>query len=452
MTQFTTISEILEAVEEQDIDFVKFHFSDADGIFKEIDVPSALLENAFSKGLPFDNSVGGTFKPTGSDLMLKPDPRTFSILSYGNARLNTKQRYGRVTCELTFLDGQAFDGCVRSNLKLFVRKIYQSGYTFSVSSSLSFYLFDSASVLPVCAPSASSAPFASSVPSASLSPETILKMENVKRDILTALNNADVDIVSLRQTHVGGPIAMVFKDGSVLRTADNMMTAKYLVSDVARRHNLHASFMPKPATNLEGLSATFGFTLMKDEFNEFYHPDQDMMISDKARGFIAGIFKHIRAISAVTNPSVNSYKRIVQKGKAPYYVSWSAVDRNSLVRLPSSRGRATKIEVQNADSSCNPYLSLLVLIAAGISGIDEELTPVAAVNFETHDYSESEKLALSAGTLPSTLREAIAAFNSDTLIKDALGESVSTSIYQTAAMEWNEYIGCVHAWELEKYL
>lgn len=434
MAQFTTISEILEAVEEQELDFVKFHFSDADGVFKEIDVPSALLENAFSKGLPFDNSVGGTFKPTGADLMLKPDPRTFSILDYGNA----KQKYGRVICELTFLDGQSFEGCVRSALKLFVRKIYQSGYTFSVSSSLSFYLFD--------------ATFASSGGSLSLGPETILKTETVKRELLSAFNIAEVDIASLRQTHPGGPIAVVFKEGSVLRTADNIMTAKYLVADVARRHNLHASFMPKPATALEGLATTFGFTLMKDEFNEFYHPDQDMMISDKARGFIAGIFKHIRAICAVTNPTVNSYKRIVQKGKAPYYVSWSAVDRNSLIRLPSSRGRATKIEVQNADSSCNPYLSLLVLLAAGISGIDENLTPIAAVNFETHDYSESEKQALSAGALPNTLREALLAFNGDALIKDALGESVSTSIYQTGTLEWSDYIGRVHTWEVEKYL
>ncbi|WNY28852.1 Glutamine synthetase [Methanimicrococcus stummii] len=432
MAQFTTISEILEAVEEEGIDFVKFHFSDADGIFKEIDVPSALLENAFSKGLPFDNSVGGTFRPTGADLMLKPDPRTFSILDAG-----AKQKYGRVICELTFLDGQAFDGCVRSNLKLFIRKIYQSGYTFSVSSSLSFYLFD--------------ADFKGDAP-LSLCPETVLKMENVKRDILSVFNNADIDVVSLRQTYVGGPISMVFKEGSVLRIADNMMTAKYIVSDVARRHNLHASFMPKPATSLEGLAVTFGFTLMKEEFNEFYHPDQDMMISDKARGFIAGIFKHIRAICAVTNPTVNSYKRIVQKGKAPYYVTWSAVDRNSLIRLPSSRGRATKIEVQNADSSCNPYLSLLALLAAGISGMDENLTPIAAVNFETHDYSDSEKQALSAGALPNTLREALLAFNSDDHIKDALGESISTSVFQTGTIEWSNYIGCVHAWELEKYL
>ncbi|MBZ3935441.1 glutamine synthetase family protein [Methanimicrococcus blatticola] len=432
MAQFTTISEILEAVKEEELDFIRFHFSDADGVFKELDVPPALLESAFSKGLPFDNSVGGTFKPTGSDLMLKPDPRTFSILDYG------RQNYGRVVCELTFLDGQPFDGCVRSALKLFVRKIYQAGYTFSVSSSLSFYLFD--------------ASFVASGESFSPSPETIMKTEAVKREILSALNVAEIDIVSLRQMHQGGPISIVFKEGSVLRTADNIMTAKYLVTDVARRHNLHASFMPKPATTMEGLTTTFGFTLMKDEFNEFYHPDQEMMISDKARGFIAGIFKHIRAICAVTNPTVNSYKRIVQKGKAPYYVSWSAVDRHSLIRLPSSRGRATRIEVQNADSSCNPYLSLLVLIAAGISGIDDNLKTIPAVNFETHDYSESEKQALSAGTLPNTLREALLAFNNDALIREALSDSISSSIYQTGIFEWSDYIGCVHTWELEKYL
>lgn len=432
MTQFTTISEIIEAVEEQDLGVVKFHFSDSDGFFKELSVPASLLENAFSKGLPFDNSVGGTFKPTGSDLMLKPDPRTFSILNGEN-----NQKYGHVICELTFLDGQSFDGCVRSSLKLFVRKIYQSGYTFFVSSSLDFYLFN---------------PVFKTTGECKSDSQTLLKTENMMNDLLIALGNADIDVVSLRQTHVGGPISIVFKEGSVLRTADNIMTAKYIVSEVALRYGLHASFMPKPATHLEGLSTTYGFTLMKEEFNEFYHPDQEMMISDKARGFIGGIFKHIRAICAITNPTVNSYKRIVQKGKAPYYISWSAIDRNSLIRLPSSRGRSTKIEILNADSSSNPYLSLLVLIAAGISGIDDHLMPIAAVNFETHDYSESEKAALSAGTLPSTLKEAMIAFKEDTLLNEALGELILSSVYQKASLEWNDYIGCVHSWELERYL
>ncbi|MDY0266280.1 MAG: glutamine synthetase family protein [Methanimicrococcus sp.] len=432
MTQFTTISEIIEAVEEQKIGVVKFHFSDSGGFFKEISVPSSLLENAFSKGLPFDISLCGTFRPSGSDLMLKPDPRTFSIL-----RGDDSQKYGHVICELTFLDGQPFDGCVRSGLKLFVRKIYQSGYTFFVSSSLDFYFFD-----PAFKTTREDKPDS----------RTSLKIKKAMNDLLFALEDADIEIVSLQQAHVSGPVSIVFKEGSVLRTADNIMTAKYIVSDVALRYDLHASFMPKPATCLEGLSITYGFTLMKDEFNEFYHPNQEMMISDKARGFIGGIFNHIRAICAVTNPTVNSYKRIVQKGKAPYYISWSAVDQNSLIRLPSSRGRSTRIEVLNADSSSNPYLSLLVLIAAGISGIDDNLMPGAAVNFETHDYSESEKAALSAGTLPSTLKEAMMAFKEDTLLNEALREPILTSVYQKASLEWNDYISCVHSWEIEKYL
>lgn len=441
MVQFTTISEILEAVEEQDVAFVKFRFSDTDGMFKEIDVPSSLLENAFMKGLPFDNSVGGTFKPTGSDLMLKPDPRTFSILDGGR-----DGKFGSVICELTFLDGQVFDGCVRSALKLFVRKIFQAGYTFTISSSVSFYLFDSYTVSSLLSPSVESRQkilFGSG---------TLSEIEDVKRDILLSLKQAEIEIISLRQTRKDGPITVAFKEGSVLRTADNIMILKSIVCSVAQSRGLHASFMPQPLSEADGLAAHFGFVLMKDEFNEFYHPDQDMMISDKARGFIGGIFRHIRGICAVTNPTVNSYKRIIRKGKAPYYISWSAVDRNSLIRLPSSRGRATKIEVQNADSSCNPYLSLLVLLSAGISGMDESLVPVPPVNFETHDYSASEKQSLSAGTLPNTLFEALESFRSDSLLKNALGESISSSLVQKEAAEWNEYIACVHLWELEKYM
>jgi len=442
MTQLTTISEILDAVEEQGISFVKFRFSDTDGVFKEIDVPSALLENAFTKGLPFDNSVGGTFKPTGSDLMLKPDPRTFSFLdnSGGGAK------FGSVICELTFLDGQSFDGCVRTALKLFARKIFQSGYTFTVSSSVSFYLLDSYTVSTLLAPSADSSQ------KIRFDSGTLAQIEEVKRDILVSLKQAEIEIISMRQTRSDGPVTVVFKEGSVLRMADNIMTFKSIVFCAAQSHGLHASFMPQPLPEIDGLSANFGFILMKDEFNEFYHPDQDMMISDKARGFIGGIFKHIRGICAVTNPTINSYKRLVQKRKAPYYISWSGIDRNSLIRLPSPRGRATKIEVQNADSSCNPYLSLLALLSAGISGMDNNIVPVSAVNFETHDYSESEKQSLSAGTLPNTLFEAIESFKGDALLKEAFGESVSMTLIQKESAEWNEYIGRVHLWELEKYL
>ena len=434
MTQYNAISEILEAVEEQNINIVKFHFSDISGTFQEIDVPAALLETAFTKGLPFDNSDGGTFTPTGSDLMLKPDPRTFSVLEFGSSGL----KIGHIICELIFLDGQAFDGCVRSALKLYVRKIFQSGYIFSISASLSFYLFDS--------------DFLTNGTRSPLDLETLNKAEKTKRDILAVFNSADLEVVSLRQTNSGGPITIVFKEGSVLRIADNIMTAKYIVSAVSYANGLHASFMPKPLTDAEGLSTIFGFTLMKDEFNEFYHPNQEMMISDQACGFIGGIFKHICAICAVTNPTVNSYKRIVQKGMAPYYISWSVVDRHSLVRLPSSRGRATRIEVQNADSSCNPYLSLLAFLAAGVSGIAESPALIAPVNFETHDYSESEKLSLSAGSLPHTLREALDAFEADTFIQETLGDSLSSTLSQTSSIEWNDYIGRVHLWELKKYL
>jgi Glutamine synthetase len=440
MVQFNTISEIIETVKEQEIDFIKFRFSDTDGMFNEIDVPASRLEYAFSKGLPFDNSVGGTFKPTGSDLILKPDPRTFSILPDNKS----DQFIGSVICELIFLDGQPFDGCTRSALKLFVRKAYQSGSTFSVSSSLSFYLFDQKTVLSILS--------SDSAQRAGFDAETFRNAEKIKQKILASLKNADIDVISLRQTKADGPFTIVFKEGSVLRVADNIMISKSLIYEIAQNNGLYASFMAKPFSDADGLSMSFGFVLMKNEFNDFYHPSKDMMISDSARFFIGGLFKHIRGICAVTNPTINSYKRLIQKGRAPYYISWSAVDRNSLIRLPSSRGRATRIEIQNADSSCNPYLSLLVYLSAGIWGMENSEMPSDPVNFETHDYSESEKQALSAGTLPNTLSEALECFSKDTLLQEALGESISSSLIQIETAEWNDYIGCVHLWELEKYL
>jgi glutamine synthetase len=282
--------------------------------------------------------------------------------------------------------------------------------------------------------------------------ETAAKTEKVRRDVLHSLKNADIEITSLCQNDQNGPFTVVLKESSVLRIADNIMTLKYMIQNVAQRYGLYASFMPKPQTEAEGLTTSFGFILMKDEFNEFYHPGKDMMISDNAQKFIGGIFNHIRGICAVTNPTVNSYKRIIQKGKAPYYISWSVTDRYSLIRLPSLRGRLTKIEVQNADSSCNPYLSLLALLSAGMAGIENSAKVINASSLEVKNFSHDEKAAMSAGNLPITLYEAVEEFKKDSFLKQNLGESISTFLIQSLTSEWEDYSKHVHLWELEKYL
>jgi len=442
MVQFNTIEDILEAVEEQQIDFVKFQFSSIDGTFKELDVPLSLLGFALSKGLPFENSIISSFKTVGADLILKPDIRTFSIMNDGVGAVP----FGRIICELMHSDGQTFDGCSRNSLKLFVRKIFQAGYVFSVSASVDFYLFNEETRKKAL----SSQNFTAE--RNFMDSNTFAKMEKVKRDVLHFLINADIEIISMYKNDQDGPFTVVFKESSVLRIADNIMTFKYILQNVAQRHGLYASFMPKLQTDAEGLTTSFGLVLMKDEFNEFYHPGKDMMISENARRFIGGIFNHARGICAVTNPTVNSYKRIAQKERAPYYISWSGTDRFSLIRLPSSRGRSTKIEIQNADSSCNPYLSLLVLLAAGISGIEKSTEVINASNLESSNYSHDEKVSLSAGTLPTTLFEAIEEFKKDNFLKQILGENISTSLIQTSSDEWADYSKNIHLWELEKYL
>ena len=439
MVQFNTIEDILEAVEEQQVDFVKFQFAGIDGTLKELDVPLALLGFALSKGLPFENTIFSSFKTVGADLILKPDIRTFSIMNDGVGSVP----FGRIICELMHSDGQTFDGCSRNSLKLFVRKIFQAGYVFSVSASVDFYLFSAETRKNLSSQTASKN---------FIDTETFSNMEKVKRDVLHFLINADIEITSMYQSDQNGPFTVVFKESSVLRIADNIMTFKYILQNAAQHHGLYASFMPKPLKDTEGLTTSFGLVLMKNEFNEFYHPGKDMMISENARKFIGGIFSHIRGICAVTNPTVNSYKRIAQKEKAPYYISWSGTDRYSLIRLPSSRGRSTKIEIQNADPSCNPYLSLLILLAAGISGIEKSTEVINAADLESANYSNDEKALMSAGTLPTSLFEAVEEFKRDNFLKQILGENISTSLIQTATNEWADYSKHIHLWELEKYL
>ncbi|WNY26609.1 glutamine synthetase family protein [Methanolapillus ohkumae] len=462
MVQFNTIAEILEGVSENDILFVKFQFSDLDGFFRELEIPASFLETAFSKGILFDSSIGGPSWSVGADVVLKPDPRTFTIVPASDDETDGSRgssSLARVICELNYLDGQPFEGCPRGVLKKIVRKIFQSGYSFTVSTSLSFYLFEAgynAADSDFNPPSRSSFSSHSSLssPSGSFSLRTgnAAAVEKAKKEILFSISNSDIDILSFHKGHENGQYAIVFKDGSALRIADNVLTVKQIIRTASEKYGLHASFMPKPMTSKEGLSMPFSFSLLKNEINEFYHPDKEMMLSDSARSFIAGIFKHVGGICAVSNPTVNSYKRLVKQSEAPHYITWSTTDRHSLIHVPSSRGRSTKIELRSPDSSCNPYLALSLIISAGISGINEHLLPNQPVGFETHDYSESEKKSLSQGTLPGTFIEAIDKFRSDTILKSVLGDLISNGIIQKAAAEWDEYVGCVHQWEVNRYL
>ncbi|MDV0446426.1 Glutamine synthetase [Methanosarcinaceae archaeon Ag5] len=439
MVQFNSISDILEGVSENGIEYVQFQFSDLDGVFRELDVPAPFLETAFSKGVPFDNSAGGFAWSAGADVVLKPDPRTFSIID-----LSEDEKYARVICELSYLDGQPFEACPRSALKTVVRKIFQAGYTFYVSSAVSFFLLD--------------AGFSAGNMEKSASDVTNFKygndvaVEKVKKELLHSLFASEIDIMSFHRGHEIGQYTVVLKEGSALRIADNILTVKQLIQDAAQKFGLHATFMPKPMTSKEGLGMPFTLSLLKNDINEFYHPDKEMMLSDAARFFIGGIFKHIRGICAVANPNVNSYKRLVKKSEAPHYITWSTADRCSLIQIPSSRGRATKIELRSPDASCNPYLALSLILSAGISGINEQAMPNNAVNFENHDYSESEKESYSMGTLPGTFIEAVENFKCDRFLQDVLGEMLSKGIIQKADAEWDNYISCVHQWEIDRYL
>ena len=437
MTQFSSTEEIFQAVGDMDIEFVRLQFTDMNGVFRDTEIGTDALDAVFRKGLSIDNRIDDGSRMPGTDLIIKPDPRTFSIIPW-------KENLGvsaRLICEICTPDGSPYEGCTRSALKKTVRRMFQNGYTMQVTPTIGFFLFDMKDGAPDAAP-AGSGSFCGSEPAG--------KAEDVRRNIFRALKKFDIDVASTRHGTAPGQYEFVLKKTSALRAADNIMTFKYIVKTVARLHGLHASFMPKPFSGIPGSGMPLAVSLFKSDDNVFFRSDADMMLSPEARAFVGGLLSHARGLSLVTNPTVNSYKRLISDADAPLNISWSGDDINSYVRVPSARGKSTRIEVRCPDPSCNPYSAISLIAACGLDGVEKGTDP--GVPAAIGSGAGSVRLKNSVSRLPTSLSEAVSAFSEDAFVRDALGADISESLIRKASCEWDEYCACVHRWEIDKYL
>ncbi|HPJ30553.1 MAG TPA: type I glutamate--ammonia ligase, partial [Methanothrix sp.] len=276
--------------------------------------------------------------------------------------------------------------------------------------------------------------------------------EDIRREIVLALTEMGFNIEASHHEVAKGQHEIDFTYGEALKTADNVVTFKYVTRTIAMKNGLAATFMPKPIFGAAGSGMHVNISLFKGDQNSFFDPEAKMQLSDLARYFVGGLLEHAPAITAITNPLVNSYKRLVSGFEAPVYIGWSGPNRSSLIRVPSGRGLSTRLEFRSPDPSCSPYLGFAAILAAGLDGVKRKIDPGDPVDLNIYDLSEEERDRLGIRTLPSNLREALDYLEEDRVVRDALGEHVYANFSRLGSLEWQMYNYQVHPWEVERYI
>lgn len=438
-----TASDIVRIVEEEHVRFIRLQFTDIFGAFKNVAITACQLKKALSNQCMFDgSSIEGFVRIEESDMYLYPDYDSFLIFPWCD---ESTGKVARLICDVYKPDGTPFEGDPRGLLKRVLKEAEEMGFSaFNVGPECEFFLFDNdENGYPTTSSKDCGAYF-------ELGPTDL--GEAARRDMCLTLEDMGYEIEASHHENANGQHEIDFKYADALTAADKIVTFKLAVKTIAHRHNMYATFMPKPVFGMAGNGMHVNMSLMKDGKNAFDDPHGVMGLSETAHQFIAGILEHVRGMSAVTNPLVNSYKRLVSGYEAPVYIAWSASNRSPLVRVPASRGMSTRLELRNPDPSANPYLTLALCLAAGLDGIRRKLIPAAAVVENLFELDEDERERLGIGHLPSNLKEAVRAMKADPLIRETLGEHIFTRYVQHKSEEWDEYKVRVTQWELDRYL
>jgi glutamine synthetase len=431
---------IFEVVEEKNVSFVRLQFVDIEGIPKNVTIPVAQLEKAIENGIGFDgSSIKGFVRIEESDMLLRPDLDTFAILPW---TVNSECE-ARLICDVCLPDGTPFEGCPRYVLKRNLEEAAKMGYIMNTGPEMEFFIFKREDGEPTTKPQDYGGYF-------DLAPIDLA--ENIKNIIVRVLEEMGFSVEASHHEVAYGQHEIDFKYDTALNTADNVITLKYVAKTIALKNGLHATFMPKPIFGINGSGMHTHVSLFKGDENIFYDPDEADGISDVLRYFVGGVLSHIKAITAVTNPTVNSYKRLVPGYEAPVYITWSGPNRSSLIRVPAGRGKSTRIEIRSPDPSCNPYLAFSVILAAGLDGIKNRIEPPPRVDMNIYELSEEEKKSLGIDSLPGTLEKAVEYLKEDELIKEALGEHVYNDLIKAEMMEWSAYNVTIHDWEIDRYI
>jgi glutamine synthetase len=434
---------VLRTVEERGIRFVQLWFTDVLGTSKAFSIPPAELENALDEGMTFDgSSIDGFSRVQESDVLARPDPKTFQVLPWHDP----EESVAAVYCDIFNLDGSPFEGCPRHTLRRSLDQARRAGYTFFVAPEVEFFYFADADPLRGPRPLDAGSYFDLSVDD---------RTSEVRRRTVLRLEEMGIPVEHAQHEDAPSQHEIDLRYTDALTMADTVMTVRLVVRETARHEGLYASFMPKPLAGMQGSGMHTHLSLWQGEHNAFADQSDPHGLSDTAKRFIAGLLHHAREITAVTNQWVNSYKRLVRGYEAPVHIGWARNNRSALVRVPvRKRGNeeSTRVEYRAPDSACNPYLAFAVVLAAGLKGIEHgyELPPEVDANL--FDLSERDLRALKISSLPGSLKEAVDEMAESKLLLDTLGEHVFEWFIRNKRAEWSDYNVAVTQFELDRYL
>jgi glutamine synthetase len=441
MMPIDSTKQVLEIAKQERVRFLRLQFTDILGAIKNVEVPEHEFERALDGHVVFDGSaIGGFFRLEESDMILLPDHSTFRVFPWEDRR----GKVARMICDVRLPDGSPFSGCPRTALKKVVKEAADLGYQLMIGAEVEFFLFLRGADGRATSITHDAGGYFDLAP--------IDRGEEARRDMVSALEKVGFRVEGAHHEVAPGQHEIDLKPVDAVEAGDNIVTCRFLVRKIAMDNELHATFMPKPFFGQNGSGLHFYQALYKEGVNVFTDPESPYHLSPIGLNYIAGILDHALGMVVITNPLVNSYKRLAPEFEAPTHVAWSEANRNPLVRLSNRRGEGTYTEFRLPDPACNPYLSLAAVLAAGIEGIRKNLNPGPPVNKDIFKMSQRERSRLRVDILPNDLSEAIRAFQKDKFLQNALGSRISNHIIQAKRSEWQEYIGQVHPWELDRYL
>lgn len=433
--------QILDEAEAAGVKFLRLQFTDILGVIKNVEVPDRQFATALDGKVMFDgSSIEGFVRIEESDMFLTPDLSTFRIFPWTDP---SGEKVARLICDITNPDGTSFPGCPRQTLKRAIAQAQSRGFAMSAGPEAEFFLFQTRDDEPTTETHDAAGYF-------DLTP--VDQGEDVRRQIVLMLEQMGFEVEASHHEAAWGQHEIDFRHDDVLTAADNVSTFRFVVKNVARRNGVHATFMPKPVFGVNGSGMHTHQSLLRDGVNAFHDADGPFGLSRTCMNYIGGLLQHAEAFCAITNPLVNSYKRLVPGYEAPTHIAWSERNRSPLIRIPAPRGDATRIELRMPDPSCNPYLAFAAMLRAGLDGIDNDLDPGAPVSKNIYKMSQRERRSLRIDELPRNLDAALDQLERSALMRDTLGDHIFEHFIEAKRREWFEYLQQVSAWEIERYL
>lgn len=435
-----TKKEVFELVKENDVKFIRLWFTDILGQLKSFAITVAELEKAFSEGMGFDgSSIKGFARIDESDMIARPDASTFAILPWRPK----EKAVARMFCDILQPDGSPYQGDPRYALKRNLARLKDKGYTFYLGPELEYFYFEN-NKEPVTLDEGGYFDLT-----------TLDAASDLRRDTILTLQSMGIAVEYSHHEVAPSQHEIDLRYTDALTMADNVMTYRIVVKEIAHQYGFYATFMPKPLFGVNGSGMHTHQSLFQDGKNVFFDPDDKYYLSDLAKGYIGGLLKHAQEITVVTNQWVNSYKRLIPGYEAPVYISWALRNRSTLVRVPMykpGKEKATRVEFRSPDPACNPYLAFSLMLSAGLEGIEEGYSLPDPVEEDIYHMSIEERKKLNIDSLPGSLIEAIALTEKSELVRKTLGDHIFHNFIESKKVEWDDYRKCVHPYEIERFL